>query len=143
MDIDESGWAWFIPLHDGTTSIGIVMKQKLYDSRTHPTENGSTPSLTTRYRSYLALAPGTLELIGDGVLTNKPASPPNSPNGTDSVGNDFKCNEPLVKSATDFSYSADQYAGNGFRIVGDAGCECIYNTMFLSRSFKGPCYSFH
>ena len=119
------------------------MKQKLYNSRTHPTENGSTPSLTTRYRSYLALAPGTLELIGDGVLTNKPASPPNSPNGTDSVGNDFKCNEPLVKSATDFSYSADQYAGNGFRIVGDAGCECIYNTMFLSRSFKGPCHSFH
>lgn len=108
------------------------MKQKIYNSRTHPTENGTTPSLTTRYRSYLSLAPGTLKLIGDGVLTNKPVSPPSSPNGTDSTGNDLKSNEPLVKSATDFSYSADQYAGNGFRIVGDAGCEYISIILFVS-----------
>lgn len=27
--IDESGWAWFIPLHDGTTSVGFVMNQEI------------------------------------------------------------------------------------------------------------------
>ncbi|KAF8973166.1 hypothetical protein BDZ97DRAFT_1900957 [Flammula alnicola] len=52
---DESGWAWFIPLHNGTTSVGVVM------------------------------------------------------------------NEKIVKSASDFSYSAPSYAGSGYRIVGDAG----------------------
>jgi flavine halogenase len=120
---DESGWAWFIPLHDGTTSIGIVMNQKAYNAQAKTSDSSSsTPSLTSRYRSYLSLAPGLLELIGDGVLATKPVSPPNSPNGSDSTVNDFKSNEPLVKSATDFSYSADQYAGNGYRIVGDAGC---------------------
>jgi hypothetical protein len=120
---DESGWAWFIPLHDGTTSIGIVVNQKLFNAKLQSFDSNSTRSLTSRYRSYLPLAPGLLELIGDGVLTTKPASPPNSPNGADSTANDFRSNEPLVKSATDFSYSADRYAGRGYRIVGDAGCQ--------------------
>ncbi|KIM75794.1 hypothetical protein PILCRDRAFT_98861 [Piloderma croceum F 1598] len=118
---DESGWAWFIPLHDGTTSIGIVMNQKIFNADAKTTDSSPSPSLTSRYRSYLPLAPGLLELIGDGVLTTKPVSPPNSPNGSDSTANDFRSKEPLVKSATDFSYSADQYAGHGYRIVGDAG----------------------
>ncbi|KZP19599.1 FAD/NAD(P)-binding domain-containing protein [Athelia psychrophila] len=117
---DETGWAWYIPLHDGTTSIGIVMNQKAYNAnKPKPTPDSPSPSLTARYRSYLSLAPGTLELIGDGVLTTKPVSPPNSPNGPSEK--EFKSNEPLVKCATDFSYSADRYAGNGYRIVGDAG----------------------
>jgi len=30
---DESGWVWFIPLHDGTTSIGVVMKIALVQKR--------------------------------------------------------------------------------------------------------------
>ena len=118
---DESGWAWFIPLHDGTTSIGVVVNQKIFHAKSQSSNSNPTPSLTSRYRSYLPLAPGLLELIGDGVLTTKPVSPPNSPNGADSTANDFRSNEPLVKSATDFSYSADQYAGNGYRIIGDAG----------------------
>jgi hypothetical protein len=128
---DESGWAWFIPLHDGTTSIGIVMNQKIFNAKAK--SNDSTPSLTSRYRSYLPLAPGLLELIGDGVLTTKPISPPSSPNGSDPA-NDFKSNEPLVKSATDFSYSADQYAGNGYRIVGDAGCQFTCSSLQLTGS---------
>lgn len=90
---------------------------------TLPKTAQAAQSLTIRYRSYLSLAPGTLELIGDGVLTNKPVSPPSSPSGTDSTGQDFKSNELLVKFATDFSYSADQYAGNGFGIKRDAGCK--------------------
>jgi flavine halogenase len=101
------------------------MNQKIFNAKAKVTDSSPSPSLTSRYRSYLPLAPGLLELIGDGVLTTKPVSPPNSPNGSDSTANDFKSKEPLVKSATDFSYSADQYAGNGYRIVGDAGCQSI------------------
>ena len=99
------------------------MNQKSYNAKATSTDTAPVPSLTSRYRSYLPLAPGLVELIGDGILTTKPVSPPNSPNGNDSSANDFRSNEPLVKSATDFSYSADQYAGNGYRIVGDAGCK--------------------
>jgi flavin-dependent dehydrogenase len=105
---DESGWAWFIPLHDGTTSVGIVMNQKAFNAKAKSADSTATPSLAARYRSYFSLVPGLLKLIGDGVLTSKVTS------------NDEK-SEPLVRSATDFSYSADQYAGNGYRLIGDAG----------------------
>ena len=27
--IDDSGWAWFIPSHDGMTSVGVVMNQRV------------------------------------------------------------------------------------------------------------------
>jgi len=47
----------------------------------------------------LSLAPGVVKLISQ-------------------VG---KLVEGSVKSATDFSYSAPTYAGNGYRIIGDAG----------------------
>ncbi|KAF9243103.1 hypothetical protein BU15DRAFT_86521 [Melanogaster broomeanus] len=93
---DESGWAWFIPLHDGTTSIGVVMNQKLYN------EN--------RYQAFLSLAPNLTDLIGCGVLVSKP-----------SVDGPLGSMDPLVRSTSDFSYSAPDYGGNSFRIIGDAG----------------------
>ncbi|KDQ55196.1 hypothetical protein JAAARDRAFT_196058 [Jaapia argillacea MUCL 33604] len=31
--VDESGWAWFIPLHNGLTSVGVVMDQKTFAAR--------------------------------------------------------------------------------------------------------------
>ncbi|KAJ7729520.1 FAD binding domain-containing protein [Mycena maculata] len=107
---DESGWAWFIPLHHGQTSIGIVMNQKIYNEKLkEPVEPtcflpSSTPNLTNssmvkRYLFNISLAPGVLELITDaGVME------------ADSV-----------RSATDFSYSAPSYGDCGYRIVGDAG----------------------
>ncbi|KAF8639517.1 hypothetical protein AX17_001422 [Amanita inopinata Kibby_2008] len=106
---DESGWAWFIPLHDGTTSVGVVMNQRMYNEsakkplRPSPFANEpiSIPperSTTSRYTSNLALAPGLVKLV--------------NPNG--------KLVKGSVRSASDFSYSASSYAGNGFRIVGDA-----------------------
>ncbi|KIJ65857.1 hypothetical protein HYDPIDRAFT_109904 [Hydnomerulius pinastri MD-312] len=104
---DDSGWAWSIPLHDGTTSIGVVMNQKLYNERTKALPGSST---ATRYQSFLSLAPHVFNLIGDGVLVAKPSvdGPPGSL-------------DPLVRSASDFSYSAPEYGGNSFRIIGDAG----------------------
>ncbi|KAG2015793.1 hypothetical protein CC2G_009028 [Coprinopsis cinerea AmutBmut pab1-1] len=107
---DESGWAWFIPLHNGTTSVGVVMNEKQYSARTKrpsepttlnsdPTANDGPASLESRYLSSLSLAPGVVNLI--------------TQSGTLQKGS--------VKSASDFSYSANSYAGPGYRIIGDAG----------------------
>ncbi|KAJ3757385.1 hypothetical protein EV360DRAFT_95249 [Lentinula raphanica] len=94
---DESGWAWFIPLHNGKTSVGIVMNQARYNAQTQSRSSSSeTPqsesSLVSRYLSNLRLAPGLMLLL-----------------------------QGSVRSASDFSYSAPSYAGKGYRIAGDAG----------------------
>ncbi|KAG5637513.1 hypothetical protein H0H81_004264 [Sphagnurus paluster] len=102
---DESGWAWFIPLHDGTASVGVVMNQKCYndikDSHPAPIRTYDSPvsTMTARYLSNLSLAPGVVKLI--------------TPGG--------KMVQGSVRSASDYSYSASSYAGNGYRIIGDAG----------------------
>jgi hypothetical protein len=59
-------------------------------------------NLQNHYVDELARAPGVLKLIGKGTLRNdgKPEA---------------------VKSASDFSYSASTYAGDHFRLAGDAG----------------------
>ncbi|KAF8895697.1 hypothetical protein CPB84DRAFT_1258377 [Gymnopilus junonius] len=107
---DESGWAWFIPLHNGTTSVGVVMNEKAYNSKLQsplppsPFPSMTTPfridsSMTMRYLTSLASAPGLMDLItSSGILE-----------------------QGSVKSANDFSYSAPSYAGPRYRIVGDAG----------------------
>ncbi|KAK2464287.1 hypothetical protein APHAL10511_003744 [Amanita phalloides] len=107
---DESGWAWFIPLHDGTTSIGIVMNEGTYnESAKKPlfpspfvSEHIPSPhasSTASRYISHLTLAPGLVNLV--------------NPHGRLAQGS--------IRSASDFSYSAPSYSGNGYRIIGDAG----------------------
>ncbi|KAH7915075.1 hypothetical protein BJ138DRAFT_225578 [Hygrophoropsis aurantiaca] len=104
---DGSGWAWFIPLHDGTTSIGVVMLQDTYNEKIKLL---GTSSLEDRYRLFMPLAPNLLVLVGHGVLVQKPT-----------VGGPSDQFDPLVRSASDYSYSAQEYAGNSFRVVGDAG----------------------
>jgi hypothetical protein len=108
--LDESGWAWFIPLHNGSTSVGIVVNHKLYNARADslppaPFDDAQTPgasasTLAARYLANLSFAPGVVDLIGKGKLV-----------------------EGSVKTASDFSYSAPSYAGPNYRIVGDAGGE--------------------
>ncbi|EJC99652.1 FAD/NAD-binding domain-containing protein [Fomitiporia mediterranea MF3/22] len=96
---DEQGWAWLIPLHDGTTSIGIVMHQDIAKKKKseHP---GGSPPLTEHYLEQLKLLPGVLDLLGEkGNLV--PGS---------------------VKSSSDYSYHASCYSGDHYRIVGDAAC---------------------
>lgn len=63
------------------------------------TPNAADSSFVARYLANLALAPGVLNLITE--------------NG--------KMDEGSVKNASDFSYSAPEYAGTGYRIIGDAG----------------------
>jgi len=83
------------------------MNEKIYKAKSQrppsPSVFNSSSSsnfhLTIRYLSNLSLAPGVVNLITpSGVL-----------------------DEGSVKSASDFSYSAPSYAGNGYRIIGDAG----------------------
>lgn len=90
--------------------MGIVMNEKLYRLRSHsplppspfPTSaapNSGDSHLTARYVASIGLAPGVVRLITQlGVMV-----------------------EGTVKSASDFSYSSDSYAGPGYRIIGDAG----------------------
>ncbi|KAG9217912.1 hypothetical protein CCMSSC00406_0005282 [Pleurotus cornucopiae] len=100
---DESGWAWFIPLHDGTTSVGIVMNQDISnEKKAKAKESGEDTSLVAHYLSELKRAPNVLALIGDGVHIKK-------------------SDAPLISAASDYSYSATSYAGPHYRIVGDAG----------------------
>ena len=92
--LDQSGWSWLIPLHDGTTSIGIVMNQETHIARKKTYDPPSTSQL---YLDSLDLAPCTKELIGTGTLVTE------------------------VKQASDYSYQSSTYSGPHFRIVGDAG----------------------
>ncbi|KAF7168573.1 hypothetical protein CNMCM5623_001555 [Aspergillus felis] len=91
---DGSGWVWSIPLHNGTTSIGVVMSQDKATMKKR--ENG----LTTQdfYLNVVKNTPGIQQLLNDAELVSH------------------------VKSASDWSYSASSYASPYLRIVGDAGC---------------------
>ncbi|OTA94904.1 hypothetical protein M434DRAFT_29445 [Hypoxylon sp. CO27-5] len=91
---DASGWCWFIPLHDGTHSVGIVQNQ---DSATEKKKAGDCPPTKEFYLQSLELAPGIRELLSKGELVSD------------------------VKSASDWSYSASSYAFPYARIAGDAG----------------------
>ncbi|GBE80947.1 FAD/NAD-P-binding domain-containing protein [Sparassis latifolia] len=124
---DESGWAWFIPLHNNTASVGVVMHQKQLGIRSRASSLASAvpqmtgharrPSLSSqtsstladRYLSFLELAPGVVDLIGDGELMKVCEDGLN------------EAEVPFARSASDYSYSADTYAGEGWRIIGDAG----------------------
>ena len=143
---DESGWAWFIPLHNGLTSVGIVMAQKELGLRSRASSSASSPpspasgapsafsgvgggkarprsqstlsartatTLADRYLGFLPLAPGVLGLIGEGELVDVA--------GEGMGEQDESMAGRTVKSASDYSYCADAYAGEGWRVIGDAG----------------------
>lgn len=88
-----------------STSLPAGMRHRSLSIRTSST-------LAERYLGMLPLAPGVVELIGDGELVSV------GEEGMDEEG-------PAVKSASDYSYSADTYAGPGWRVIGDAGGTCI------------------
>lgn len=92
---DASGWCWFIPLHDGTHSVGIVQNQQMATAKKR--ESGS-PSTKEFYMQSLELVPGIKALLSEAELVSD------------------------IKSASDWSYSASCYAFPYARLVGDAGC---------------------
>src|SRR4051812_36725939 len=90
---DESGWAWFIPLHNNTTSVGVVMNQELAIAKKRSYE-----STQEFYIAALKLAPNITELLRNGQVVTK------------------------IRSASDYSYNSSTYAIPYARVVGDAGC---------------------
>ncbi|KAI1799889.1 FAD/NAD(P)-binding domain-containing protein [Daldinia bambusicola] len=91
---DASGWCWFIPLHDGTHSVGIVRNQEIATAKKREAGLSSTKDF---YMQSLDLLPGTKELLAKGELISD------------------------IRSASDWSYSASSYAFPYARIAGDAG----------------------
>ncbi|KAK7020672.1 hypothetical protein VNI00_017662 [Paramarasmius palmivorus] len=93
---DESGWSWFIPLHDGTVSVGFVM-----DQATSNEKKRTSSTTKEHYMDQFKFSPGLRKLIENGQLV-------------------VNRGKPDVQSASDYSYSADKYAGKHFRLIGDA-----------------------
>ena len=91
---DGSGWAWFIPLHNGTTSVGIVMNQAMSTDKKKATDSASGHDF---YLASIQDARGVAHLLSHAALDTE------------------------LKYASDWSYSASAYASPYLRIVGDAG----------------------
>ncbi|KAF8888756.1 O-methyltransferase [Infundibulicybe gibba] len=101
---DQSGWNWFIPLHNGMTSVGVVMNEEMANRRKEAAKRangGVALTLKQHYLNCLQLSPGLVELLGDGHLIEDGPYP-------------------VVQSASDFSYNAPTYSGDHYRLVGDA-----------------------
>jgi len=93
---DGSGWVWFIPLHTGQVSVGVVQQQHVQSKKKRDLGLGSQGL----YIDAIRQTPGISALLPEG--------------GAELVG-------PL-RSASDWSYTASTYATPFVRIVGDAGC---------------------
>ncbi|KAI1185721.1 hypothetical protein F5B17DRAFT_445476 [Nemania serpens] len=93
---DGSGWAWLIPLHNGTVSVGLTIKQHLVASKK---KSSGSLGTTDFYKQTLKETP-----IIAGLLEN-----------AELVSED-------LRTASDWSYSASEYASPNIRITGDAGC---------------------
>ncbi|KAF8183754.1 hypothetical protein K438DRAFT_1129539 [Mycena galopus ATCC 62051] len=104
---DESGWAWFIPLQNKVVSVGIVMDSKVSVAKkaagSAAAGDGNSYTLQDHYLDQFVFAPRVKKLLGGAELR------------VDATGR-----TPTVKSASDFSYTASSYAGDHFRLVGDA-----------------------
>jgi flavine halogenase len=94
LGTDGSGWVWAIPLHNGTLSCGIVVRQDIFFAKKKASDLDG-PSF---YKEYLKEAPRIHEMLSEAEIVAD------------------------IKQATDWSYSATAYAGPHFRMAGDAGC---------------------
>ncbi|KAJ7165807.1 putative halogenase [Mycena filopes] len=88
---DESGWCWFIPLHGGKVSVGVVLKEDASREKKGKLSNAE------HYHNQLKFVPGVARLLKNATFIGE------------------------VRAAGDYSYSASQYAGPHYRIAGDAG----------------------
>ncbi|KAF3152337.1 hypothetical protein TWF594_004035 [Orbilia oligospora] len=91
---DCSGWAWYIPLHNGTRSVGIVQDQKLMAKKK---ASLGRPSTLEFYNECIKMAPTIKDLLKGAEFINN------------------------IQSASDWSYTASTYHIPNARICGDAG----------------------
>lgn len=161
---DESGWAWFIPLSEGLTSVGIVRDQTAFNrsAQAHRSRSSQSfssspvaPLMSFRDASPTSSSADSLSLSSANLpLHGTPPSSPSSPSfpfspggswfapvgaeqrylsaldlapgvkqllGPDGVMLRGESESDTVRTASDYSYSASCYAGEYFRLVGDAG----------------------
>jgi flavin-dependent dehydrogenase len=86
------GWIWAIPLHDGTMSVGVVLHKDNFKERR---EQSSVEEI---YRAALAEAPTIAAMLEPAALVSE------------------------IRAETDYSYTAEQFAGPGYFIAGDSAC---------------------
>lgn len=89
----DRGWFWFIPLHDGTTSVGLVTSRDHFNER-----RNALGGIEALYAEALAECPAVADLL-DGA--------------TQSSG---------MKVEQDYSYAARSFAGPGYFLTGDSAC---------------------
>ncbi|OJZ87639.1 hypothetical protein ASPFODRAFT_70539 [Aspergillus luchuensis CBS 106.47] len=92
---DASGWTWAIPLHNRTTSVGVVQHQNSVKAKKQAM---GSPSSKDYFLSCLHEVSGIMDFIEGAELVSE------------------------VGSASDWSYNASSYAATNVRIIGDAGC---------------------
>ncbi|KAF2180795.1 RadH flavin-dependent halogenase [Zopfia rhizophila CBS 207.26] len=95
---DGSGWCWTIPLHNGTVSVGAVLRKDLFFEKKKTLSAGGDVTNSQIMAACVELCPVIKELLAPAELVSD------------------------IKQATDYSYRASAYAGPHFRIIGDAGC---------------------
>lgn len=104
-----NGWIWAIPLHDGSTSVGVVLhKTALKDLR-------KECALDDIYHEALAASPIVSNIVGPGELVGP------------------------LKVETDYSYVAESFSGPGYYMVGDAACflDPLLSTGIHLATFSG------
>jgi flavin-dependent dehydrogenase len=87
-----AGWLWAIPLHDETLSVGHVMHKSRFKELRE-----STPTEDI-YAEAISSSPVVADLVAGAELAT------------------------VLRTETDYSYSADHFAGPGYYLVGDAAC---------------------
>ncbi|TRX90429.1 hypothetical protein FHL15_008598 [Xylaria flabelliformis] len=94
---DGSGWAWLIPLHNGTVSVGLTIKQHLVAPKKKALGGLGTKDF------YLHVLKNETPVIAGHLEKAELVSDE-------------------LRTASDWSYSASEYASQNIRIAGDAGC---------------------
>jgi flavin-dependent dehydrogenase len=89
---DGSGWVWYIPLHDGTVSVGVVIHRDVLARM----KQDSGGDVDRAFDAALELCPDVKRLLA-------PASPTTE-----------------THVWQDYSYVASRFSGPNFRLVGDA-----------------------
>jgi flavin-dependent dehydrogenase len=87
------GWFWAIPLHDGTTSIGLVIKKTALAG-----ERERLGGLEAVYADAIAQCPRIAAMVTTGEQLTE------------------------LKTEQDYSYVAERMEGPGYFIAGDAAC---------------------
>lgn len=87
------GWFWVIPLHDGTYSVGLVTGKDIFNGA-----RNRLGSVEAVYAEAMRECPAVLDLLENATRVSD------------------------MRVEQDYSYVAEQFAGPGYLLSGDAAC---------------------